>query len=232
MKSKLVLIPTPIEESLPLETVAREFLLENCLKDDFILLVEEHKVARQRWIKWGLPREVIDRFVVFNEHTQTEVQNHIISQLKSGKTIAIMSDGGLPAFCDPGQKLVKACHEQGIAVTATPFPNSISLSLAMSGVDHSRFTFAGFLSTDQMERKKQIDELASRNETIVLMDTPYRLNALVSDLASSRLKGRKFFIAANLNSEDEKTAYGNFAELQKFAEATSKPEFVLVISGS
>lgn len=232
MKNKLVLIPTPIDETLPLETVAREYLLEHCMNDDFVVLVEEHKVARQRWIKWALPREAIDRFVVFNEHTQAESQAEVLKLLQSGKTLAIMSDGGLPAFCDPGQKLVKACHEQGIKVSSTPFPNSIALALAMSGIDHSRFTFAGFLSTEQTERKKQLDELAARNETIVMMDTPYRLKALLSDVGLSRLKGRKFYIAANLNSADEKTAYGSFADLQKFAEAMNKPEFILVISGT
>jgi 16S rRNA (cytidine1402-2'-O)-methyltransferase len=232
VKSRLILIPTPLEESLPLETTALELIKSRCLDGDVILLVEEHKVARQRWIKWGLPRESIDRFVLFNEHTQADLKSKIISELKSGKTAFLMSDGGMPAFCDPGQNLVRECHISGIPVTSTPFPNSITLAVAMSGMDHSKFTFAGFLSTDPSERKKEIDLLASRNETIVLMDTPYRLNALMTDLGSSRLKGRKFFFAGNLNSENEISFYGSFSELQKFTSGLHKPEFVMVISGS
>ena len=232
MTGKLILIPTPLDEKLPLEPIAHSYLMNDCLKDDVLILVEEHKVARQRWIKWGLPREVIDRFVLFNEHTQEEMRSKLISELQSGKKVYLMSDGGLPAFYDPGQKLVKLCHEKGILVTSSPFPNSISLAVALSGIDHSRFYFAGFLSSDHVERKKEIDQIALRNEAVVMMDTPYRLNALLSDIGSSRLKGRKFFLATNLNSEEEKNFYGSFPEIQKAANSLHKPEFVLVISSS
>ncbi len=232
MSGKLTLIPTPLDEALPLESVAHTLLLKECLNENVVLLVEEHKVARQRWIKWTLPREAIERFVLFNEHTQESERPRILSELHSGKNVYLMSDGGLPAFCDPGQKLVKACHEKGIAVTSTPFPNSISLAVALSGIDHSRFYFAGFLSADHTERKRELDQIAVRGETTVMMDTPYRLNALLADIGSSRLKSRKFFLATNLNSVNERNIYGGFAEIQKASESLHKPEFVLVISGS
>jgi 16S rRNA (cytidine1402-2'-O)-methyltransferase len=232
MSGKLILVPTPLDQSLPLETVALNLLSKDCMNEDVLLLVEEHKVARQRWIQWGLPRDAIQRFILFNEHTQEESKEEIISKLKSGKNAILMSDGGLPAFCDPGQKLVKSCHEKGIAVTSTPFPNSISLAISLSGMDHSKFSFAGFLSTDHTERKKELDQLASRNETVVMMDTPYRLNALVADIGTSRLKNRKFFLATNLNSNEEKIVYGTYSQLQSASEKIHKPEFVLVISGA
>lgn len=232
MTGKLVLIPTPLDEALPLEAVAHALLLKECMNDNTLLLVEEHKVARQRWLKWGLPREAIERFVLFNEHTQEEVRASVLSDLQSGKTTYLMSDGGLPAFCDPGQKLVKACHEKGITVTSTPFPNSISLAVALSGIDHSKFSFAGFLSADSGERKKELEHIAARNETTVMMDTPYRLNALISDIGSSRLKGRKFFLGTNLNSANEKNFYGSYGEIQRASESLHKPEFILVVSGS
>jgi 16S rRNA (cytidine1402-2'-O)-methyltransferase len=127
---------------------------------------------------------------------------------------------------------VKACHEKRIIVTSTPFHNSISLAIALSGIDHSKFSFAGFLSSESGERKKEIDQIAARNETTVIMDTPYRLNALITDISSSRLKNRKFFLATNLNSEDEKNFYGSFTEIKKACESLQKPEFVLVVSGS
>ncbi len=232
MNGKLILIPTPLDEALPLEPVAHSLLLNECLNENVILLVEEHKVGRQRWIKWGLPREAIDKFVLFNEHTQEELRTSLVAEIKNGKSAFLMSDGGLPAFCDPGQKLVKACHEKGITVTSSPFPNSISLAVAMSGIDHSRFLFAGFLSSEHSERKKEIEQIASRNETVVMMDTPYRLNAIIADIGSSRLKSRKFFLATNLNSVNEKNFYGTFSEIQKASESLHKPEFILVISGS
>lgn len=227
---KLVFIPTPLDESLPLESVAKEILFRDCLRSDVLLLVEEHKVARQRWLKWGLPREAIERFDLFNEHIQNEACRGIVADLIRGKTAYLMSDGGLPAFCDPGKNLVNECHQKGIRVTSTPFPNSIALAVALSGFDHSRFTFAGFLSTNPDERKKELDQLAGRNETMVVMDTPYRLKALLTDIGTSKLKGRKFFLATNLNSSNEKSICGGFSEVAKAAELMQKPEFVLVIS--
>lgn len=228
---KLILVPTPLDESLPLEPVALRILMEECMKENVLLLVEEHKVARQRWIKWGLPREAIDRFVLFNEHTQVELQDKLVPEIASKKTAYLLSDGGLPAFCDPGQSLIKACHQKGIQVSSTPFPNSISLAVALSGIEHRRFYFAGFLSTEPSERKKELDQIASRNETSIVMDTPYRLSALISDIATSRLKDRKFYLATNLNSKNENNKYGSFSEIQKFSETLNKPEFVLVVSG-
>lgn len=232
MNGNLILVPTPIDESLPLETVAKDLLGKECLKDEVILLVEEHKVARQRWILWGLPREAIDRFIVFNEHTQDKIQDQIIDSIKSGKTAYLISDGGLPAFCDPGQRLVKKCHEKSIKVSSTPFPNSISLAVSLSGIEHERFLFAGFLPTEPTTRKKEIEALSSRNETVVLMDTPYRLQALLTDISTSRLKGRRFFLACNLNSKNEACFYGSFSDIQTAAASVHKPEFILVISGT
>jgi 16S rRNA (cytidine1402-2'-O)-methyltransferase len=69
VSGKLVLVPTPIHEALPLEPVALSLLQADALKKNTIIAMEEHKVGRQRWLKWGLPRESIEAFVLFNEHT-------------------------------------------------------------------------------------------------------------------------------------------------------------------
>src|SRR5690242_20457626 len=112
----LILVPTPLQDDLPLESVALERLKADALKDNIVLLVEEHKVARQRWLKWGLPREAIEKFVLFNEHTQKETLPEVLKKLKAGNDVYLLSDCGLPAFCDPGQVLVDACHKQRIKV--------------------------------------------------------------------------------------------------------------------
>ena len=98
--SELILVPTPIQEELPLEPVAQARLLEDALKPDVMILVEEHKIGRQRWLKWGLPREAIEKFVLFNEHTQEKIQSDIIKELSNGKRVYLLSDCGLPAFED------------------------------------------------------------------------------------------------------------------------------------
>lgn len=227
---KLVLIPTPLDHEIPLESVAHNLLNQSCLKEQTILLIEEHKVARQRWIQWGLPREAIEKFLIFNEHTFESAEPEIITRLKEGKTAYLISDTGLPAFCDPGQTLVKKCHQAGIQVTSTPFSNSIALAVAMSGMDHQKFYFAGFPPADTMERKKELDRLANLKETLVIMDTPYRLKALLSDIGLSRLKNRRFYLATQLNGPKEATYFGDYEGLCRFCEKIQKPEFVLVVS--
>jgi 16S rRNA (cytidine1402-2'-O)-methyltransferase len=224
----LILIPTPIQDDHPLETVARELLLKDAMEDNVILLVEEHKVARGRWLKWGLPREAIEKFILFNEHTQEKIQADVITELKSGKTVYLMSDCGLPAFCDPGQKLVDSCHKQGIKVTATPFPNSIALALALSGFSHARFIFSGWIPVKEPERSDWMKQELKKPETQIWMETPYRLQKLLSDLAGLKTN-RELFLAIDLGAKDELLVRGPVTSLVKILEKENKREFVLIL---
>jgi 16S rRNA (cytidine1402-2'-O)-methyltransferase len=231
MKIHLTLVPTPIANEIPLEPVAQSLLLKECLQEDVGILVEEHKVARIRWLAWGLPREAIEKFILFNEHTQDELVPKLIREMKSGKRFYLMSDAGLPAFCDPGQKLVNAVHEAKLNLTATPFANSVSLALAMSGFPHHEFFFAGFLPANAEERKSKIEQLArAQKGTLILMDTPYRMQALVKDLKESTFGTRTAFVATQLNKPDERLFRGKFAELARELSTVTKVEFILVIS--
>jgi 16S rRNA (cytidine1402-2'-O)-methyltransferase len=227
--SCLTLIPTPIQDDHPLEPVARERLLSECLDPDVLLLVEEHKVARQRWLRWGLPREAIEKFMLFNEHTQLQLKGQILQALKTGKRAYLLSDCGLPAFCDPGQELVNACHMSGIKVTATPFPNSIALALALSGFSHQRFIFCGFVPVKVPERSQWIEQELKHPETMIWMETPYRLNKLLTELAELKLK-REIFLACDLGAGDELLLRGTASEVLKRLAPQQKKEFVLLIS--
>jgi 16S rRNA (cytidine1402-2'-O)-methyltransferase len=229
MSHSLILVPTPISEELSLEPTALALLMADCLKPDVGLLVEEHKVGRQRWLKWGLPREAIERFELYNEHTQVDLIPQILAEMRKGKRFYLMSDSGLPAFCDPGQKLVDACHEKALKVTATPFPNSIALVVALSGFNHSEFHFAGFLPANSDDRKTALERLARIPQTLVLMDTPYRMQALLKDIDASPLKKRRVFVGCNLNQPSEYLCRGSIREVQGLLAAAGKKEFVMVI---
>lgn len=227
--SKLVLIPTPISDDHPLESYAQSLLLKEALLENVVLLVEEHKVARNRWIKWGLPREAIEKFILFNEHTSEKLKSQIIQELKQGKTVYLMSDCGLPAFCDPGQNLVDLCHKQNIPVTATPFPNSIALALALSGFDHHRFIFSGFVPVKEPERTQWMKEELKKKETQIWMETPYRLRKLLEEVSKLPTK-REVFLAMDLGSPSEKLLRGKAQGLLKLVPEGEKREFVLVLS--
>ncbi|MGE3610184.1 MAG: SAM-dependent methyltransferase [Bacteriovoracaceae bacterium] len=225
----LILVPTPIQDDLPLESMAREMLLEDSLKENVLILVEEHKIGRQRWLKWGLPREAIEKFILFNEHTFEKIQSEIIQKLKSGSRAYLLSDCGLPAFCDPGQKLVDACHRNSLRVTSTPFPNSIALSLALSGFSHERFIFCGFIPVKVPERSDWIKRELKNSQTQIWMETPYRLKKLIEELVALA-PNREVFLAMNLNGPDEKLLRGRPKDIQTQLGDLDKQEFVLVLS--
>jgi 16S rRNA (cytidine1402-2'-O)-methyltransferase len=138
-----------------------------------------------------------------------------------------MSDCGLPAFCDPGQDLVSRCHDLGIKVTSAPFANSIALAVALSGFDHSRFIFEGFLSAKKEQRDKEVKRVALQKEVTILMDTPYRMKKFVDELANVN-PGRDAFLAIELNQENECLRRDTLSRLSKNL-AKEKKEFILVL---
>jgi 16S rRNA (cytidine1402-2'-O)-methyltransferase len=227
--SELILVPTPLSDDLPLETLALEVLKRDCLKTDVILLVEEHKVARNRWLRWGLPREAIEKFQLYNEHTSEKMVLPVIKEMKSGKRVYLMSDCGLPAFCDPGQNLVHLCHEEKLKVTSTPFPNSITLALALSGFSHSRFMFSGFVPVKSPDRLNWMKSELKNPHTMIWMETPYRLKKLLEELMEMGVK-RKIFMAMDLGAPSEQLLRGEISMIYHHLKDGEKREFVLVLA--
>lgn len=226
---KLILVPTPIQDDHPLESIALKTLMEECLKPNVMILVEEHKIGRQRWLKWGLPREAIEKFVLFNEHTQEKIQTEVIKEISGGKDAYLMSDCGLPAFCDPGQLLVNACHKKNIKVTSTPYPNSISLAVALSGFSHASFVFSGFVPVKEPERGEWMKNELKRSETLIWMDTPYRLRKLLDDLQRLATP-RELFLGCDLGGQNEFLIRGTPQSIIKAIGEQDKREFVMVIA--
>lgn len=225
----LMLIPSPIDEESPLEPIATELLQSACLSpEQNLFLLESPKEARRRWLRFGLPRESIEKFVFFNEQTQDDMEDEIISELKKGKNAYLMSDGGLPAFCDPGQRLVARCHKSAIKVTSTPFANSVLLALALSGYENKHFYFEGFLPSRGADRAEALTKVLKRRELIVLMDTPYRLSQLLRELKEQQVK-REVCIALDLNMKSEEILFGQAGELAKKLEG-QKREFIMLLS--
>lgn len=228
MSGTLTLIPTPIEDESLLASDAVKLLNDNCLSDNSILLVEELKPCRRRWLHYGLPREAIEKFELYNEHNQVDTINSMIKELKKGKNIYLMSDCGLPAFCDPGKDLVDACHNHKIKVTSTSFCNSIVLAVALSGFNHSEFYFGGFIPAKKPERIDKLKKILEKRETIVLMDTPYRLGSLLNELKENMGKKRKIFVATELNKPQEKLYRGSIETILK-SMPKEKSEFIIVL---
>ena len=211
-RGKLVLVPTPIAEGVALHPQAWQFLHDQWRLPSVIIGVEELKVARRRWCYWGLPREALDRMVPFNEHNQKGQEGEFLSHLQQGGVLYLMSDGGLPVFCDPGQDLVSRCHDEGITVTATPFDHSVALALALSGFPLNRYLFEGFPPRSPGPRQQFFKALAKQKELTVLMDTPYRLEKVLKEV-HDRMPKRLLFLAYRLGQKEELCLRGQAQEL-------------------
>lgn len=231
MAGKLILVPTPIDEINELHPKALSMIKASLEKGNSLFAIEDLKPGRRRWIKWGLPREEIENFILYNEHTRGEACGELIQKLKKGKDIFLMSDGGLPAFCDPGKELVNKCHDQNIKVTSTPFCNSVLLALALSGFNHEEFYFAGFLPVKKEERGRKLNQIIANPSTFIIMDTPYRMAKTVTEIGDALKKihvKRRVLLAMDLNSNDEEIRRGTCQQVLKGLEK-KKCEFILIV---
>ncbi len=230
-KGSLTLIPTPLSEEGVLEPVAFSILESAALNDPetSVFVIEDLKPGRRRWLQFKLPRSAVESFVLYNEHTADTVSKELLASLKSGKNVYLMSDGGLPAFYDPGIELVRMCHQNHIKVTSTPFCNSVVLALALSGLSHKKFWFEGFLPLDNAERSSVIKKLMSAKHTSILMDTPYRLKRVLEEMQEVWSGNKKVFVALDLNCPTEELKLGTPNEL--LGSITDfKREFILILS--
>lgn len=225
---KLTLIPTPLCDETPLEEQSLNILKSACTKPDQSLFVfEEPKNARRRWLSWGLEREFIEQFQYLNEHSDQSDLQTFFGALKSGKELYLMSDGGLPCFCDPGVALVDYCHRNGLSVTSAPFAHSVALAIALSGIDCKQYNFEGFIARDKSQRINQLKGLIKQKKPTVIMDTPYRLKALLEQLAG--LGDPFIFLAMDLGRPTEQLLRGSVRSVQKSLKQF-KREFVLILS--
>lgn len=228
----LTLIPTPLSEEGELEPRAFRLLNEAATneRENSVFVIEDLKPGRRRWLGFKLPRDCVESFVLYNEHTAQTVSKELLAELQKGKNVFLMSDGGLPAFYDPGVELVNLCHQNKIRVTSTPFFNSVSLALALSGFSHKKFWFEGFLPIDSEERAKAIKNILNLKTTAIVMDTPYRLKRVLEEFQSAwGSSKKKLFVAMDLNAETEELQRGTPKELLNVINDV-KREFVLIVS--
>ncbi|MBF0361734.1 MAG: hypothetical protein HQK49_12025 [Oligoflexia bacterium] len=243
----LMLVPTPINELLSLDVLSKEIIERSINNSDNnsennkpIFVFEERSCAIKRWVKWGFPRGEIDNFYYLNEHNEgskgingrESVVGELIQKLISGHNLFLMSDGGLPGFCDPGTNLINLCHKNKIKVTAAPFANSLMLAIVLSGFSYSRFVFEGFVPhREKDERSKFLERILKSRDMSIVMDTPYRLCKLLEEISGLECSAkREFFLAMDLNDPKERMLRGKIDYICKNVNKSAKHEFVLVIA--
>ena len=220
MKAKLYLVSTPIGnyEDITLRALR---ILKEC---DFIIC-EEFKEARRLLAYYKIEKE----FFSVNEHNENENANELILKLLEGKSAALISDCGTPLFSDPGHLIVDLALQNRIEVIPVPGVSSLLTALVGSGLDFEKFYYYGWLSPKKDVRRKQLLDLRKRRETIVLMDTPYRLKTLMEDVVKLLGSNIPCVLAFELTKEEEKFYRGNAGNILSIVEKENlKGEFVLI----
>jgi 16S rRNA (cytidine1402-2'-O)-methyltransferase len=136
----------------------------------------------------------------------------LLERLRAGQTIALVTDAGMPAISDPGRELVAAAAGAGFRVDVVPGPSAISAALALSGLRAVPHYFAGFLPARAGERRRALEDLAGRAETLVWFEAPHRLLASLED-AAAVFGARRACVARELTKIHEEAVYGTLPEL-------------------
>ena len=197
---KLYLIPTPLGDTEPAGCLPQSVLETACGLHCFV--VEELRTARRFLSRFGL-RGHIDEldFHVLNEHT-TPAEAEALLPLFDGQDVGLMSEAGLPAVADPGATLVALCHRHGIEVVPLVGPSSLLLALMASGLNGQSFAFRGYVPAKTDERRNALKELEKQSRTLnqsqILIETPYRNDALFADMLQLLSPATRLCVAADL----------------------------------
>jgi 16S rRNA (cytidine1402-2'-O)-methyltransferase len=221
MNNKLYLVSTPIGNYDDITLRALKILKEA----DFIIC-EEFKEARRLLSHYQVEKEL----VTLNEHNENEVANDILLKILNGNSATLISDAGTPLFSDPGHLLVELCISQKIDVVPVPGANSLLPALIGSGFDFEKFYYYGWLSPKKDIRRKELLRLKGIREIIVLLDTPYRLKSLLTDVVKILGKDLRTVLAFDLTMKTEKFYRGTAERILNIAEQKNlKGEFVLIL---
>ena len=222
MSGTLYLCATPIGN---LEDIT--FRVINTLKEVDLIAAEDTRHS----IKLLNHFEIKTKMTSYHEYNRVEKAKVLVKQLQEGKDIALITDAGTPGISDPGEELVRQCHEAGITVTALPGACALINALIISGQPTRRFCFEAFLPADKKERKLILEELKNETRTIILYEAPHRLVRTLEELKET-LGNRRMTLCRELTKRHETAFHTTIEELILYYQ-TEKPlgECVLVIEG-
>lgn len=168
----------------------------------------------------------------YHEFNKVEKAKVLVQKLLSGKNIAVITDAGTPGISDPGEELVRQCHEAGIKVTSLPGAAACITALTMSGRTTRRFAFEAFLPADKQERKEVFSELVNETRTIIIYEAPHRLVRTLKELEQVLGKERQLTICKELTKRYENTFLTTIQEALSYYDINEpRGEYVLVIEG-
>ena len=217
----LILCATPIGN---LEDMTLRAL--RVLKEADLIACEDTRTSAHLLAHYGIGTPLTS-YHKFNEETKSE---ELIGKMLLGSTVALITDAGMPAISDPGQILVRKCHEAGVPVTAVPGACAAVTALALAGEDTRRFVFEGFLPQDNKEKKAALQRLEDESRTIVLYEAPHRLKRTLEALSDALGEKRPVVLVREITKKYEEIQRTTLGEACGSA-AEPRGEYVLVIAG-
>ncbi len=168
--------------------------------------------------------------LAYHDHNGEAMRPRLLRALAEGKSVAYASEAGTPLVADPGYQLARAAIDAGATVLAAPGPSAVLCALTVSGLPSDRFLFAGFPPTTKSARATYLSEIAGVQATLILYESPKRVNQLLQDLAKYLGEGRKAAVCRELTKRFEEVSRGTLKELaDAFAGRAVKGEIVVLI---
>lgn len=167
----------------------------------------------------------------YHEYNKVEKAVTLINQMNEGKNVALITDAGTPAISDPGEVLVRMCHEAGIVVTSLPGAAACITALTLSGLSTRRFCFEGFLPADKKEKKDILENLKNETRTIILYEAPHHLVRTLDELYEA-LGNRRLTLCRELTKKFEEITPTTLEDARvAFENDLPRGEYVLVLEG-
>ena len=221
--SVLYIVGTPIGNLSDLSPRAL-----NILKNVSIIACEDTRETKKIMSKY----EFKNKLISFNKHNSQKKIPILVNDLNSGKSVALVSDAGMPSICDPGEELVKYSKSKGINIICVPGPCAAITALVSSGLPSSKFTFEGFLPKKKSEREKILIEISNNEKTTILFESPYRFKKLLNELKEYFGGEREIQVSRELTKKFGEHIGNNINEvIDHFKEKEVLGEITVVIKG-
>ena len=221
--SVLYIVGTPIGNLSDLSSRAI-----NILKNVSLIACEDTRQTKKIMNKF----EFTNNLTSFNKHNSLTKIPKIINDLKSGKSVALVSDAGMPSICDPGEDLVKDVRGNGLNIICIPGPCAALTALVSSGLPSSKFTFEGFLPKKKSEREKILFEISKNDKTTIIFESPHRLKKLLIELKDYCGGEREIRVSRELTKKFEEHIGDNINNVIDYFERKEvKGEITIVIKG-
>jgi len=223
MKGLLYVVATPIGN---LEDITLRAL--RVLKEVDLIAAEDTRHSLKLLNHYGIEKPLLS---YWSEREKVRSEE-VISHLKAGRSVALISDAGTPGISDPGAVLIRRAIEEGIEIIPVPGPSALIAALSVSGLPAEEFLFCGFLPPRKTERLRKLEELKYEKRTVVFYEAPHRLLETVEDMIEV-FGDRKVMIAKELTKLHEKIMRGTLKDVySKLQDSVIAGEYVIVLEGS